>query len=309
METRNQTAVSEFLVLGLTDDPALQRIIFTLFLSMYLVTVLGNLLNILTVSSYSHLRTPMYFLLSNLSFSDMCFSTTTIPKMLVNIQRQSKTIGYTGCLRQIGFVLIFTALESTLLAVMAYDHYVAICCPLRYFVIMNPHFCVLLILLSLSISIVDGLLHSLMMKETVFLREFPVRIPAASVTREAFLHVVGELVQPWMELILGALISRSGLGSNTSISDKCPGDATTAVDQGIVCITVESSLLYTGFLSTIKPRNRVMVSEFLLLGLTENPNLQSLLFSLFLSMYLVTILGNLLIILAFISDSHPAVSV
>ncbi|XP_047386299.1 olfactory receptor 7G3-like [Sciurus carolinensis] len=166
----------------MTDDLALQPVIFTLFLSMYLVTVLGNLLKILTVSSYSHLHTPIYFLLSNLSFTDMCFSTTAIPKMLVNIQRQSKTISYTGCLRQIGFVLIFTALESSLLAVMAYDHYVAICCPLMYLVIMNPHFCVLLILLSFSISIVDGLLHSLMMKETVFHREFPVRTPAACVT-------------------------------------------------------------------------------------------------------------------------------
>ncbi|MBZ3870321.1 Olfactory receptor 7G1 [Sciurus carolinensis] len=129
---------------------------------MYLVTVLGNLLIILAICSNSHLRTPMYFFLSNLSFTDICFSTSTVPRMLVNIQRQSKTISYAGCLTQDCFVLVFAGLENFLLAAMTYDGYVAICHPLRYSVIMNTHLCILLILLSLTISIVDGLLHSLM---------------------------------------------------------------------------------------------------------------------------------------------------
>ncbi|MBZ3869113.1 Olfactory receptor 7G2 [Sciurus carolinensis] len=98
MATVNQTGVSEFLLLGLTDDPALQSLIFSIFLSMYLITILGNLLIILAVSFDSHLHTPIYFFLSNLSFNDICLITSTIPKMLVNILRQDQSITYPGCL-------------------------------------------------------------------------------------------------------------------------------------------------------------------------------------------------------------------
>ncbi|KFO25363.1 Olfactory receptor 7G3 [Fukomys damarensis] len=168
MESENHTRVGEFLLMGLSEDPDVQPLLFGLFLSVYLVTVLGNLLIILTVSSDSHLHTPMYFFLSNLSFTDICFSSTMVPKMLVDIQRQCHTISYTGCLSQISFALTFGGMENFLLAVMAYDRYVAICNPLRYTVILSPHLCVLLIVLSVSISIVDALLHSLMVLQLSF---------------------------------------------------------------------------------------------------------------------------------------------
>ncbi|MBZ3881790.1 Olfactory receptor 7G1 [Sciurus carolinensis] len=135
---------------------------------MYLVTILGNLLIILAVSSDSHLHTPMYFFLYNLSFSDICIGTTTIQKMLVSIQTQDQRITYTGCLSQACFVLIFCGLENFLLAVMAYDRYVTICHPLRYTVIMNPRLCVLLLLLCLLLSIVYGLFHTLMLLQLSF---------------------------------------------------------------------------------------------------------------------------------------------
>ncbi|KAM6218640.1 olfactory receptor 7G2-like isoform 2-T2 [Rhynchocyon petersi] len=167
METENQTTVSEFLLLGLSEDPELQSL-FGLFLTMYLVTVLGNLLMILAICSDAHLHTPMYFFLSNLAFTDICFSTTTVPKMLTNIQTQSKSISYTGCLTQVCLILTFAGLENFLLAAMAYDRYVAICYPLRYTVIMNPHLCGLMILFSLFISTVDALLHSLMVLRLSF---------------------------------------------------------------------------------------------------------------------------------------------
>ncbi|XP_047394036.1 olfactory receptor 7G2-like [Sciurus carolinensis] len=173
-KSENQTVAVEFLLLGLSDDPELQPILFGLFLSTYLVTVLGYLLIILAICSNSHLRTSMYFFLSNLSFTDICFSTSTVPRMLVNIQRQSKTISYSGCLTQVCFVLVFAGVENFLLAAMAYDGYVAICHPLRYSVIMNPRLCFLLILLSLIISIVDGLLHSLMVLGLSFCTELEV---------------------------------------------------------------------------------------------------------------------------------------
>ncbi|XDB52590.1 hypothetical protein AB1E18_006129 [Capra hircus] len=168
MEQRNKTRASDFLLMEVTEDPELRSFLFSLFLSMYLITVLGNLLIILAVSSDSHLHTPMYFFLSNLSVNDICLSTTTIPKMLVNIQTQNQSITYTGCLTQICFVLVFASLESSLLAVMAYDRYVAICHPLRYTVIMSPRLCGLVILLPLFIIIMDALLHTLMVLQLTF---------------------------------------------------------------------------------------------------------------------------------------------
>ncbi|KFO36636.1 Olfactory receptor 7G2 [Fukomys damarensis] len=132
MQAINQTAVSKFFLLELTDDPELLFLIFYLFLSMYLVTMIGNLLIILAVSSDSHLHTPMYFFLSNLSFSDNCLITCTVPKMLANTVAQDWSIFYTGCLSQVCSVLVFGGLESFLLTVMAYDRYVAICHPLRF---------------------------------------------------------------------------------------------------------------------------------------------------------------------------------
>nr|XP_019819146.1 PREDICTED: olfactory receptor 18-like [Bos indicus] len=174
MEKKNLTGVSEFLLLGLSDDPDLQPLLFGLFLSMYLVTVLGNLLIILAVSSDSHLHTPMYFFLSNLSLTDVSFSTTTIPKMLVNLQTHSKSITYAGCLTQLTFFSLFACLESLLLTVMAYDRLVAICHPLHYLVIMNPRFCGLLVLVSFSISLLTSLLHYWMVSQLTFCEEVEV---------------------------------------------------------------------------------------------------------------------------------------
>ncbi|XP_036866017.1 olfactory receptor 7G3-like [Manis javanica] len=174
MESENQTGVSEFLLLGLSDDPELQPILFVLFLSMYLVTVLGNLLITLAVSSDPHLYTPMYFFLSILSLNDVCFSTTTVPKMLLNIKTQSKAMTYTGCLTQVYFSMVFICMDNLLLTMMAYDRYVAICHPLYYTVIMNSRLCILLVLLSLSISIANALLHSLMVLHLSFCRDLKI---------------------------------------------------------------------------------------------------------------------------------------
>ncbi|XP_061005583.1 olfactory receptor 7A10-like [Dama dama] len=115
---------------------------------MYLITVFGNLLIILAVSSDSHLHTPMYFFLSNLSFVDICFTSTTIPKMLQNIRTQSKVLTYEDCITQMYFFILFAVLDMFLLTVMAYDRFVAICHPLHYTVIMSPQLCGLLVLMS-----------------------------------------------------------------------------------------------------------------------------------------------------------------
>ncbi|KAM4889280.1 olfactory receptor 7D4-like [Thomomys bottae] len=168
MTAQNHTGESRFLLLGLSDDPQLQPILFGIFLSMYLITVLGNLLIILAVTSDPHLHTPMYFFLSNLSFVDICFSTTTIPKMLVNIQTQRKDISYPECLTQVHFFMIFGGMDNFLLTAMAYDCFVAICHPLNYPVIMKPHFCGLLVLVSWLLIFCISLFHVLLMRKLTF---------------------------------------------------------------------------------------------------------------------------------------------
>ncbi|XP_008591563.1 PREDICTED: olfactory receptor 7D4-like [Galeopterus variegatus] len=168
MEPGNATRVSEFLLLGFSQDSEHQPMLFGLFLSMFVVTVLGNLLIILAVSSDSHLHTPMYFFLSNLSFTDICFTSTTVPKMLVNIQTQRKTITYAGCIAQMYFFMVFGVMDTFLITVMAYDRFVAICHPLHYLVIMNPRLCSLLVLVSWFLSMSNALIHSLLVLQLSF---------------------------------------------------------------------------------------------------------------------------------------------
>ncbi|XP_008834063.1 olfactory receptor 7D4-like [Nannospalax galili] len=168
MESKNHTKASQFLLLGFSEDPELQPILFRLFLFMYLITVLGNLLIILAVITDSHIHTPMYFFLCNLSFVDVCFVSTTVPKMLANIQAQDKSISYKGCLTQVYFFMIFAAMDNFLLTVMAFDRFVAICHPLNYTVSMNPQFCGLLVLISWMISFCVSMTHILLMMKLTF---------------------------------------------------------------------------------------------------------------------------------------------
>ncbi|XP_014323262.2 olfactory receptor 18-like [Myotis lucifugus] len=168
VEPQNLTGALQFILLGFSDDPELQPLTFSLFLSMYLVTMLGNLLIILAIGSDSRLHSPMYFFLSNLSMADIGFSSTTVPKVIWDIQTHSRAISYAGCLTQLSSLNFFGCLDSTLLTVMAYDRFVAICYPLHYLDIMNPHFCSLLLLVSFLISILDSQLHCLMISQLSF---------------------------------------------------------------------------------------------------------------------------------------------
>ncbi|XP_049731203.1 olfactory receptor 7G2-like [Elephas maximus indicus] len=208
MELRNQTGISKFLLLALTEDPELQPLLFNLFLFIYLVTVLGNLIIFLAVTSDPKLHTPVYFFLANLSFTDICFSTTTIPKMLVNLQVQNQSITYAGCLTQVCFALVFVTLENFLLGVMAYDRYVAICHPLRYTVIMNPHLCGLTILLSLLVSILNALLHSLMLLRLSFCTdlEIPYFCEVLQITKVACSdNLINKIITYFTATILGGI--------------------------------------------------------------------------------------------------------
>uniref|UniRef100_I3MUI6 Olfactory receptor n=1 Tax=Ictidomys tridecemlineatus TaxID=43179 RepID=I3MUI6_ICTTR len=168
---RNQSIISEFLLLGLPIQPEHQNLFYALFLAMYLITVLGNFLIIVLIRLDSHLHTPMYIFLSNLSFSDLCFSSVTMPKLLRNMQSQILSISYAGCLTQMYFFLFFADLESFLLVAMAYDRYVAICFPLHYTTIMSPKLCLFLVLLSWVLTMFHAMLHTLLMARLCFCAE------------------------------------------------------------------------------------------------------------------------------------------
>ncbi|XP_007956588.1 olfactory receptor 7D2 [Orycteropus afer afer] len=174
METENQTGVLEFILLGLSEDTELQPLIFGLFLTMYLVTMLGNLFIILAVSFDPHLHTPMYFFLSNLSLVDICFSNTVVPKVLVNIQTENKAISYLDCLTQVYFSMLFPILDTLLLTVMAYDRFVAICHPLHYTVIMSFHLCGLLVFTTWIIGVMISLLHISLMMHLTFCKDLEI---------------------------------------------------------------------------------------------------------------------------------------
>ncbi|KAM5329779.1 olfactory receptor 1N2-like [Glossophaga mutica] len=164
----NQTALSDFHLLGLSAQPEQQPLLFGIFLGMYLVTTVGNLLIILAISSDSHLHTPMYFFLANLSLTDACFISASIPKMLANIHTQSWTISYSECLVQLYFLILFGGLDNFLLAVMAYDRYVAICQPLYYSTAMSPQLCALMLGMCWVLSSFAALLHTLLLTRVVF---------------------------------------------------------------------------------------------------------------------------------------------
>ncbi|XP_012924117.2 olfactory receptor 7E24-like, partial [Heterocephalus glaber] len=170
-EGDNLTQVSKFHLLGFSEDPDLQPILFGLFLSMYLVTVLGNLVIILAISSDSHLHTPMFFFLSNLSLVDISFTSTTVPKMIMDIQSDSRVISYVGCLTQMSLFIVFGCMDDMVLTVMAYDRFVAICHPLQYAVIMNPRHCGFLVVLSFLFSLLDCQLHNLIVLQFIYFKD------------------------------------------------------------------------------------------------------------------------------------------
>ena len=138
MTLGNHSTITEFLLLGLSTDPHIQALLFALFLEIYLLTLMGNLMMLLVIRADSHLHTPMYYFLSHLSFLDLCFSSVTVPKMLENLLSKRKTISVESCLAQVFFVFITAGTEAYLLSVMAYDRYVAICQPILYWQVVSP---------------------------------------------------------------------------------------------------------------------------------------------------------------------------
>ena len=160
MTPGNNSFVTEFILLGLTDRSDLQLPLFFLFLGIYMVTVLGNLGLIILIALNSHLHTPMYFFLFNLSFIDLCYSSVFTPKMLINFLPKKNIISYMGCMAQLYFFCFFVISEIYVLTSMAYDRFVAICNPLLYNVAMSPKLCSSLVLASYLMAFSGAMAHT-----------------------------------------------------------------------------------------------------------------------------------------------------
>ncbi|XP_057554139.1 olfactory receptor 10-like [Hippopotamus amphibius kiboko] len=154
-----------FVLVGFSEWPKLEMVLFVAISIFYIMTLLGNSAIIILSCLDLRLHTPMYFFLANLSFLDLCYTTSTVPQMLVNIQSHRKNISYTGCIAQLFIFLGLGSTECVLLSVMAFDHYVAICQPLHYTVIMNSRLCQQLA----AVAWVTGFSNSLVQTVLTFL--------------------------------------------------------------------------------------------------------------------------------------------
>ncbi|XP_045343110.1 olfactory receptor 1030 isoform X1 [Leopardus geoffroyi] len=241
MSIANASAITEFILLGLTDRPELQLLLFVLFLVLYLVTLSGNLGMMLLIRLDSRLHTPMYFFLTNLAFVDLCYTSNATPQMLTNFLSEKKTITFVGCFTQCYIFIALLLTEFYMLAAMAYDRYVAICNPLRYSMKMSRRICLCLATLPYAYGFSDGLFQAILTFRLNFCRS----------------NVINHFYCADPPLI------------KLSCSDTY----------------VKEHKMVRG--------NSTLVTEFVLLGLTDRPELQPILFVLFLVIYLITVGGNL----------------
>uniref|UniRef100_A0A8C5F2V5 Olfactory receptor n=1 Tax=Gopherus evgoodei TaxID=1825980 RepID=A0A8C5F2V5_9SAUR len=161
MPMKNQTTVTEFILLGLSSEPQMQIFLFSVFLVIYLITLVGNIVIMVVIRAHFHLHTPMYFFLFHLSFVDICYSSVTVPNGLRNFLAEHKTISVNGCIAQMFFILLSAGAESSILSAMAYDRYAAICDPLRYMERMRKGICVQLVSGAWTIGFIYALLNTI----------------------------------------------------------------------------------------------------------------------------------------------------
>ncbi|NWQ87103.1 OR2D2 protein, partial [Burhinus bistriatus] len=157
MPRENQSVVSEFFFQGLSSQPRTQTLLFIVFLFFYLFTMVGNITIVTVIRADCHLHSPMYFFLANLSFLDICYVSSNIPQMLVNLLSKERTISFPGCAAQMYFSLAFGMTECVLLGVMAYDRYIAICHPLLYTTVMTRKLCTCMVVASWTSSLLNSM--------------------------------------------------------------------------------------------------------------------------------------------------------
>uniref|UniRef100_A0A8C7A0F3 G-protein coupled receptors family 1 profile domain-containing protein n=1 Tax=Neovison vison TaxID=452646 RepID=A0A8C7A0F3_NEOVI len=213
IEMRNHTMVTEFILLGIPGTESLETVLFFLFPSFYLCTLLGNVLILTAIISSSGLHTLMYFFLGNLSMFDLGFSSTTVPKMLLYLSGQSQSISFQGCLSQVSFYHFLGCTECFLYTVMAFDRFVTICYPLRYMVIMNHRVCAILA----TGTWMGGCVHTIILTSLMNFCDIPAVLPLAC-GDTSLAQKVGFTNVGLLSLICFALILLSYTRTGISIS-------------------------------------------------------------------------------------------
>ncbi|XP_007497738.2 olfactory receptor 1020-like [Monodelphis domestica] len=246
MPHQNHTKVTEFILRGLTEDPELQKILFVVFLVIYIITLVGNLGLIMLIHNCPRLHTPMYFFLSHLSFVDLCYSSNITPQMLVHFLSERKAISYAGCFMQCLAFITLLITEFYILTSMAIDRYVAISSPLQYSTKMNQNVCLCLVMFPYVYGFLNGLSQTLLTFHLSF------------------------------------------CGPNEINHFYC-------ADPPLILLSCSDP--YVKKMAMLIVRNQTEVTEFVLLGLSENPKLQLILFVIFLFIYTATMVGNLGMIL------------
>ncbi|XP_078502686.1 olfactory receptor 5J3-like [Lissotriton helveticus] len=206
MKTGNGSTVMEFILKGFTSDPHLQILLFFVFLSVYAFTLLGNFSILLIVWRSSGLHTPMYIFLSQLSFVDISMTTVFTPKMLAGFLTGEKRISFSGCIAQTYVFCSLGSAEFFLLAVMAYDRYVAICNPLLYIVNMSKPICMRLITVSYIASLLHSLIHAVCLYRLTFCGPNVINHFACDYTVLATLSCTDYFVNELVRIIFGTLM-------------------------------------------------------------------------------------------------------
>ncbi|XP_063112908.1 olfactory receptor 8G50-like [Cavia porcellus] len=191
MEKGNSSTVTEFILAGLTEKPELQLPLFLLFLGIYVFTVVGNLGMIILIGLSSPLHTPMYYLLSSLSFIDLSYSTVITPKMLGSFVTEKNIISYPECMIQLYFFLVFVISECHMLAAMAYDRYVAICSPLLYHVTMSAQVCCCMVAGVYSMGLVGATAHTVCMLRLI---AFNIFLPTLTIL-SSYIFIIASILR------------------------------------------------------------------------------------------------------------------
>lgn len=292
MDSSNYSTLHVFILLGFSDHPHLEMILSGVVTFFYIVTLVGNTAIILASLLDPHLHTPMYFFLRNLSFLDLCFTTSIVPQMLVNLWGPEKTISSVGCVVQLYVYMWLGSIECLLLAVMSYDRFTAICKPLHYFVIMNPRLCIKMIVMVWGISLANSVVlctltvnlprcgHNLL---DHFLCELPamVRIACVDTTKvEMSVFTLG-IVIVLMPLIL--ILTSYGYIAKTVLNMKSKAGQQKAMNTCGSHLTVVSIFYGTIIYMYLQPGNRASKDQgkFLTLFYTIiTPSLNPLIYTL-----------------------------
>ncbi|KAI4530969.1 hypothetical protein MG293_018827 [Ovis ammon polii] len=284
----NESLAGDFILVGFSDNPQLEKILFAVVLISYLLTLVGNTAIILISYQDPMLHTPMYYFLTHLSFVDLCFTTSIAPQLLWNLRGPYKTISSTGCAIQLYVSLALGSTECVLLAVMAFDRYAAVCRPLHYATVMHSRLCQFLVGMAWLSGVGNTLIQS-----TITLRlprcgnrriyHFICEVPA--MVKLACVNIRANEVQLFMASLVLLLLPLTLI----LISYGCIAQAVMRIRNENKCIIMNWA-------------NESSLKEFVLLGFSDKPWLQKPLFVLLLISYTTTIFGNVSIMMVCILD-------